>query len=665
MAGKKSISILLLALILMAGLLTGTIAGVLLAVSSDLPQVSALEDFEPSAATRILSADGRVLGEFFVQKRIPLALDEIPLGMQQAIIAVEDRRFYSHPGLDVVRNVGALISDIRAGRLAEGASTITQQLARNLFLTQRKTLQRKIKEIFLALQIERRHTKQEILRLYLNQIPFGDGAYGVAAAAEIYFAKNVRELTLAEAALLAGLPQSPARYSPFRHPDRALARRRTVLQAMVREQYITPAQAEQAAAEPLRPAKRKTAPASAPYFVEYVRNFLMDLLGENAVYKGGLRVTTTLTLDAQRAAEQAIAAGLTALRPESAADLPTYMDAEPVQAALVALDVHTGRILAWVGGEDYKPSDFDRVNEAMHQTGILFAPFIYAAALENGFTQADRVWDSRINLRLAGQDQVWRPDSAEGGYEGEMTLRRALELGKAAPLVKLIGRIGLDKVVRTTRSLGISAPLAADLSLASGNSRTNLLELSAAYNVFANAGLWVEPHAVTEITDRSGQVIYRASPARRPALSPETAYIMTDMLSAAMKSDPVSADISHDRALAGMAGNTPGNPNALIVGYAPELTVGVWVGFDSGRRLDHDEPLLHAARPIWRQFMNDVQAKGTEQAFGRPVNVVVATMDAQTGRAVPPETPGAVAAAFRLGTEPKNQGPAVNPSAPK
>lgn len=627
--------------------------GVILAVGRDLPQVQALEEFEPGAATRILSADGRVLGEFFVHKRLPLPLDLIPLQLQQAVIAVEDRRFYKHPGLDLIRNIGALIADIRTRRLAQGASTITQQLARNLFLTSRKTLRRKLKEIFLALQIERRHTKSEILRLYLNQIYFGAGAYGVAAAAETYFNKKVADLTLEESALLAGLPKSPGGYSPFRRPGKALARRRIVLRAMVREGFITPEQAMDAAETPLDLAPRGTKPGLAPYFVEHVKNFIVGLLGQNAVYKGGLKVKTTLDMKTQLAAEKALKKGLDRLDRQLNQGQAPGLEPEKPQGALVALKAGSGRILAWAGGADFRQSSFDRVSQASRQPGSAFKPIVYAAAVESGLTQADRVWDAPIIYRLPGQKTPWRPQNYSRRFEGEITLRRALEVSGNIPAIKLLGRVGVDNVIRTARGLGLNSRLARNLTLALGTSEVTLLELAAAYNTLAGGGVWTEPHFVLEIQNRSGRVIYQARPRRRVALSPETAYIMTDMLRGVVNHGTAKRAKALARPVAGKTGTTDSFRDALFVGYSPGVLAAVRVGFDSNRSLGPGRTGARVALPIWVDFMDQALKDKPVRDFRRPVNVVMAPMDRFSGDLARPKDKGAVIAAFKAGSEPR------------
>ncbi|MBU2549640.1 MAG: PBP1A family penicillin-binding protein [Proteobacteria bacterium] len=654
---KKKLSVRLAVTLAVAGVLTGLAVGLLLAVGQDLPQIQGLEDFHPSAVTRILSADGRLMAELFIQKRLPLPLDRIPLPLRQAMIAVEDRRFYEHPGLDVIRNAAALLKDIQAGRLAEGASTITQQLARDLFLTPDKTFSRKLKEIFLAIQIEGRYTKDEILRLYLNQIYLGAGTYGVGAAAETYFGKKPEELTLGECALLAGLPRSPERYQPLEHPRRALARRRIVLRAMLREGLISPEDARTAREEPLRLAAPARTRTLAPYFVEHIRRQLLDLFGENAVYKGGLVVETTLDLEAQAKAEQALLAGLDSMGNDPAGDkaAPAEGRAHPddIEGAIVAIEVGSGRILSWAGGRDFSRSPFDRVDQALRQPGSAFKPVIYAAAVESGLTQADRIYDGPLVYRLPGQDALWRPQNYSRRFEGETTLRRALEVSGNIPAIKLLSRVGLEPVLALAVRLGLTSPLQRNLALALGASEVRLLELVSAYAALAGGGLWVEPYGLVRVRDRQGREIYRAAPGHRKAVSQETAYIMTDMLTGVVTDGTAQRAKGLGRSLAGKTGTTDDFRDAWFIGYGPELAAGVWVGADSGRPLGPGWTGARAALPIWTEFMGRVLENRPARPFQPPAGIVWAGMNRFTGTPARPGEPGYVRAAFKAGTEPK------------
>jgi penicillin-binding protein 1A len=656
MSGKKKLSLPILLVFILAGAAAGITLGLVLVISPDLPQIHALESFEPGAATRIMSADGRLIAELYVEKRIPLPLEEIPADLRHAVVAVEDRRFHRHPGLDVIRNVGAIINDIRAGSMVEGASTITQQLARNLFLTPEKTLRRKLKEIFLALQIERRYTKEEILEMYLNQIYLGAGAYGVGAAAEIYFNKSVSELTLDEIALIAGLPQAPEGYSPYRHPERIIARRRRVLKAMVREGYVTSAQAAQAAEAPLKLTPRKQAVRFAPHFVEMVTSELIELFGENQVYRGGLTVTTTLRFTDQMAAEKAIADGLRSLalkaEPHTTEASITALPEVKLSGALVALEVGTGAITAWVGGSEFDPNLPDMAYETPHPPAGAFQVLIYAAALESGLSQADRVWDAPIRYQIPGRIEPWEPKNTSRRFEGEITLRRALEVSGNIPAVKILSRIGLENFIGIVRKLGINSPLAQDLTLALGTSPVTLLEMTTAYNTLAGGGLWVEPHAIYQVEDRTGRVIHQTAFKRHKAISPEAAFITTDMLQGVVRNGTAQQAKTLGRMVAGKTGTGPDFKNAVFLGYSPTVCAGVWLGFDGPGEFQKDQRAALTALPIWIEFMGGALKSRPWKTFDPPAGIIMSPMDRFTGKTGSLGDSGVVMGAFREGTQP-------------
>ena len=616
----------------LAGIVAGAALGLALAIGRDLPHVEALEDFEPSAATTILAADGTVLARLFVEKRLPVPLNQVPPALVDAIIAVEDHRFYQHPGLDVIRVFGALYADLKAGRLAQGASTITQQLARNLFLTREKTLARKLRELFLSFQVEQRYSKDEILEFYLNQIYLGAGAFGVGAAAQTYFGKSPGELTLGECALLAGLPRSPEGYSPFRHPDRALRRRNIVLRAMVREGYLTREKADAAAAEPLDLVSRAGEQGPAPYFAAHVRRQLVERFGENQVYRGGMVVTTTLDPGLQAAAQsEATAAGK-----------------DRLQAAIIVLETGRGAIRAWVGGTDFAASSFDRVEQARHVPGAAFLPIIYAAAIDSGMSQADTIWDAPAGLPSTGAESLALPGYRGALSRGEITLRQALAESAEAPAVRLLNRIGPDYAIAAARRLGITTELPHSPALALGSMEVNLFELAGAYNALAGGGMHVEPYGIMEVRDAAGVVLYRTAPKRRKALEAETSAIVTDMLGG-------PEDLG--RPSAGKAGFNDNMTYAMYVGYTPGLLAAVWVGHDQESTTDEvsagpERIDSSTAGNLWTDLMKTALIDTDYEDFPLPLGVVMAPMDRYTGRPAEPEDPAFVMAAFREGRAP-------------
>ena len=405
--------------VLLTGVAVGVLTGTFFAFTRDLPQIQTLETFRPQAVTRIYSADKQLLAELYLEKRDPVALEQIPSHLKAALIATEDRKFYRHSGLYLKGIVRALIKDILAGEYVEGASTITQQLAKTLFLTSRKTMVRKIKEAILAFQLERRYTKDEILELYLNQVYFGSGAYGVKSAAEIFFNKSVGELSLAECALIAGMPKSPSRYSPLVNKDLALKRRNIVLRQMRTTNIINAKDYNQAVAEAIQLGKKNKPVSRAPYFVEYVKKHLEDVLGASRLYKGGLSIVTTLDAKLQHAAQRAVADGLLTL--EARMEMQNIRRTAP-QAAFIAMDVTSGAILAMVGGRNFDESSFNRATAARRQPGSAFKPIVYAYAVEQGFAQNKLILDAPIAFKGTGENNQWHPQNFSKAFLGEITL---------------------------------------------------------------------------------------------------------------------------------------------------------------------------------------------------------------------------------------------------
>ena len=646
-------TVILAALILLAGIVCGSTIGAFLTLTHDLPRIQELEDFRPSSVTTVLSAEGKVLGEFFVEKRVPVDLDEIPPYLRQAVVATEDRRFYEHAGLDW-RGIGrAILKDIRAGRFKEGGSTITQQLAKVLFLNPEKTIQRKLKEAILALQIEKRYRKDEILSLYLNQIYLGSGAYGVEAAANRYFDKHVWELDLAECALIAGLPRGPTLYSPLVNPDKALSRRATVLKNLRHTGYITDEQYREALDEPLQLKAGSDLGAVAPYFIAYIRPQLEEILGENLLYRGGLTIQTTIKEGWQRVAQTALESGLLALEGRHPSKAP---EEEQPQGAVIILDARTGMILTMVGGRDYENSQFNRATMAYRQPGSAFKPIIYAYALEKGYTQADRIWDGPVSYPQAG-GTIWEPQNYSGGFEGEITLRKALEISQNIVTIKLLERLGPSPVVDFAHHLGIVSVLRSNLSLALGTSEMTLLELASAYQDFANGGIWAEPSGIVEVLDHNGRSLWKYSPASRLVLSQETAYIVTNMLQGVIKNGTGRAASSLPWPLAGKTGTTEDSRDALFVGYSPKIVTAVWVGKDSGSSLGEKETGARAALPIWREIMGKVLQDTTGNDFELPDNITLIRMDVRSGLVANGKCAEVAEAAFIKGTEPTEQCP--------
>jgi len=629
--------------------LCGAATGVFIGLTRDLPQIQSLESYSPSGVTRIFSEDQQLLAEIYLEKRDPVPLSAIPENLTAALIATEDRKFYRHSGVDLKAVIRAAVKDVMAGAFKEGASTITQQLAKTLFLTPRKTIVRKIKEAVLAFQLERRYTKDEILALYLNQVYFGSGAYGVQSAARIFFGKPVQDLTLAECALVAGMPKSPSRYSPRVNPDLAVQRRNVVLRQMADTGLISQRQFRRAKSEPLQLGDAPPDENKAPYFVAHVKDLLEDVLGPARLYKGGLTVHTSLDYDHQRHAVEALHTGLIALEGRMKKHDP---DAPRPQGALVAIDNTTGGIVAMIGGRDFAASAFNRAVDARRQPGSAFKPILYAYAVEKGFSQNTLILDAPVAFKGAREGQDWQPANFSEGFEGEITLRKALAKSKNIPAVRLMETLGPASVAAFAHSLGIRANLQSNLTLALGSSGVSLLGLTSAYSVFASRGRWIEPWSITEVADPEGRVIWRSRPRQALVMSRAGAAIVTDMLEAVIREGTGRKALQIKRPIAGKTGTTDQFKDALFVGFSPSISVGVWVGRDDYGPLGPGETGARAALPIWLQFMEHTLSETPLAFFDLPDETTMVFMDPDSGKAVPEDTPSAVPALFRKESAP-------------
>ncbi|OLB51411.1 MAG: penicillin-binding protein [Candidatus Rokuibacteriota bacterium] len=610
-----------------------------------LPSVTALETLQPIQGSRIYDDNDELLSELHVERRIFVPLAQIPLTLRDAIIATEDRRFYSHWGLDPIGIARAIVQNYRRGRIVEGGSTITQQLTKVLFLTADKSLERKLKEAVLSLELERRYSKDRILEMYLNQVYFGHGAYGVEAAARTYFGKSVSELTVREAALLAGLPRAPSSYSPFDRGDAAKRRRDVVLRRMVEYGALKDEEAKQLARSDLGlipPERRRT---TGQYFLDYVQQTLEAKYGADLVFKGGLSIYTTLNPSLQLAAEQAMREGLKALEGRAAKARP----GENPEGAIVTIEAQTGYVKAMVGGYDFLRSEFNRAVQAKRQPGSAFKPFIYIAALEAGFTPATRIEDSPVSYDAGANGKPWEPENYDRVFRGPTTLQQAIEESVNVVTVKLQERIGIGKTVQVARRLGITSPLDFNLSLALGTSDLSLLELTSAYGALANQGVWMPPVTTRYITDAQGKLLEEHVPEGREAMAPETAYVITHMLRGVVERGTGQAAKVLGRPIAAKTGTTNDYSNAWFIGFTPRLATGVWVGYDRPRSLGRDETGSRVAVPIWVAYMNRVLADSPKEDFPVPDGVVTLLVDEDpSGECVRP-----VPMAFIAGTEPQ------------
>ena len=633
----------------LAAALIGGSAGFVLFSVWDLPEVQTLEEYKPSITSRVYSDKNRLLAEFYLENRTPVSLSGVPDQFIQALIATEDTRFYKHRGLDLRGIARAAYRNVRAGRIVEGGSTLTQQLAKILFLTPERSYDRKLKEIVLALKIEQRYPKREILSLYLNQIYFGSGAYGVEAAARIYFKKSAKDLNLTECALLAGLPRSPKHYSPFKEPGQALGRRAFVLNRMVALQVITPAQADEAKKAPLPVQPNITAGGPAPYFVEYIRQKVEERFGSSILYSGGINVTTSINDDLQTYAEEAVKSGLVKIERRFGKNKSAP---SPLQAALIAIEPTTGHIRAMVGGRDFGQSQFNRAWQAYRQPGSAFKPIIYGAALERGFGAADLLDDSPVTYKL-DKKKTWSPENFTRTYQGAVTFRKALAQSLNIPTVRLLEKVGVDEAILYARKIGIKSPLAPYLSLALGSSDMTLLELTSAYGVFANHGVRLEPTAILMITDSTGRVLYSNDAVPHQAIKPDTAYLITNLLRGVIERGTAWKARELGRPAAGKTGTTNDYHDAWFIGYTPGITAGVWVGYDDHRSIGPRETGARAALPIWLDFMKKAHRDTEPEDFTVPDGIIFKQIDPRTGLLSTENCAQSIRDAFLPGTEPR------------
>src|SRR5262247_664913 len=634
-----------LVVVLTVGVLAAGVSAfwVLSILPRSLPSVTQLESFEPSVGSKVYDENDEPITEFHVERRIFVPLAQMPQTLKQAVIATEDARFYSHFGVDPMGIARAIYQNFRRGRIVEGGSTITQQLAKVLFLTPDKSLERKLKEAILALEIERRYAKDRILEMYLNQVYFGQGAYGVEAASRTYFGKSVSDLTVREAALLAGLPRAPSSYAPFEHPQAAKQRREIVLRQMVEYGALKDGDATKLAKSDLGlipPERRRT---TGQYFLDYVQQLLEAKYGADMVFKGGLNVYTTLSPTMQLAAEQSLRDGLQTLEGRSAKARP----GEHPEGAIVTIEPQTGYIRALVGGYDFFRSEFNRAVQAKRQPGSAFKPFVYIAALEAGFTPATRVEDAPVNYPVGRNGSAWKPENYDRLFRGSTTLQQAVEESVNVVTVKVQERIGLAKTIQVARRLGITSPLDVNLSLALGTSDVSLLEMTSAYGTLANQGVWMPPVTIRYVTDAQGKLLEEHVPEGREAVAPETAYVITQMLRGVVERGTGQAAKGLGRPIAAKTGTTNDYSNAWFVGFTPRLATGVWVGYDRPRSLGKDETGSRVAVPIWVAYMGKVLGDSPREDFPIPDQVMSMLVDEDpSGECLRP-----VPMAFVKGTE--------------
>lgn len=754
-------------------------------VSKDLPNYEVLAKYEPPVTTRIHAADGSLMAEFAREKRLFLPIQVIPDRVKAAFISAEDKNFYEHPGVDVGGLARAVVTNIRnmgSGRRPVGASTITQQVAKNFLLSSNQTYDRKIKEAILALRIEQAYSKDRILELYLNEIFFGMGAYGVAGAALTYFDKSVSDLSIAQAAYLAALPKGPANYHPFRQADRAIERRNWVIERMVENGYVTPDEATAAKAEPLGVTPRGNAnnTFASEYFTEETRRQIIAKYGVKALYEGGLSVRTTLDPKVQVMARAALHRGLIKYDEgrgyrgplkhielgsdwgvplgeiEAYADLPewqlatvldvtkegaeiglqpprdvsgarskerktgtiaaadmkwafrrlvdgdrvsvkspegvlkagdviyvekkqgddnAYLLRQPpkIQGAVVAMDPHTGRVLSLIGGFSYSESEFNRATQAQRQPGSSFKPFVYAAALDNGYTPASVVLDGPIEVDQGGSLGIWAPKNYSGKFAGPSTLRYGIEQSRNLMTVRLAKDMGMNLVAEYAERFGIYDKMLPVLAMSLGSGETTVLRMVTAYSTIANGGRSIVPSMIDRIQDRYGRTVFKhdqrkcdnctgAAWANQPepeliderdqVLDPMTAYQITSMMEGVVQRGTAEILKSLDRPLAGKTGTTNDEKDAWFIGYTPDLVVGVFMGMDTPTPLGKGNTGSGLAAPVFKDFMEQALVGKPKVDFRVPEGMKLIAINRRSGMQAEPGGPDVIMEAFKPGTGP-------------
>ncbi len=671
---RKKFSIITGSILLILLLLVGVMIRTYHVYKKDLPSLAQLHNIEPSLITKIYSADGKVIKEFYTERRILILLERMPPHLIDALLATEDRRFFKHWGVNLLALGRAFWNNLWEWRWAQGASTITQQLARTLFLTPEKTISRKIKEILTAIKIEKNYSKEEILEMYLNQCYFGKGAYGIQAAALRYFNKNVEDLFISECAVLIGIPKSPSRYSPIDHPKLAQLRRNIVLNAMRDFKKISEELADSLKELPLEINPTSVPTGEAPYFTEMVRQYLENRYGEDVLYREGLSVYTTLNWDLQKAAEEALKTQLDVLQKnmenthalrdtnyttvitDSSGAEPTEIRVyKEIQGAFVALENKTGNILALIGGKDFQQSQFNRAVQAKRQPGSGFKPFIYTAAIDNGARPIDIMYDTP--LFLMGEDgKEWNPENFDKIFRGPVTLREALAKSINVISAKLIGKVTPQQTIFYASNMGIKSPLSPYPSLALGTSEVTLQEMVTAFSVFPNQGIKVAPKYILKITDRYGNTLEENKTSKKEeVLSAQTAYIMTTMLQTVINKGTGWGARARGfyRPAGGKTGTSDDCTDNWFTGFTPQITAGVWIGYDDKTVIGENITGAHTALPVWSDFMIKAHDTLKVEDFDIPPGIIFKTVCLESGLLATNRCPRIIIDVFTEETVPK------------
>lgn len=749
----KVLKVFLVLIVLGVFLTAGAGIGLYYWAQEDLPGFTKLSDYSPALATTVRARDGRILGYFYREKRFLIPLSMMSPITVKAFLAAEDSGFYQHEGVDLPGIFRAAVKNVIAGGIVQGGSTITQQVIKSMLLTPERSYERKLKEVILAYRLEKYLSKDEILTIYLNQIYLGAKAYGVEAAAREYFGVNASQLTLAQAALLAGLPKAPSRYSPYGNPDRARERQLYVLARLRDLGWIDRLEYEAAVNEPLvYGAQEDPSWKVGPYYLEEVRRQLVESYGEDMVYGGGLQVRTAMDMDHQVVADQALRVGLVetgkrhgwqgpvkhidegeyeeflaarkdgeskpgdwmqvlvtgvekagakvrfgsksgivpvasmswarvpnpkqapeeagkisdarkVVKPgdviwvsveENSQDKPwkLQLQQEPkVEGALVSIDPRSGEVLALCGGYDFFRSQFNRATQALRQPGSAFKPIVYSAALDNGFTAASIVLDAPI-VYQDGSGEMWKPENFEGIFYGPTLLRTALVKSRNLVTIRVAQQVGIQKIVERGKALGLTGIMEPNLSLALGSGQFTPLNLCQAYTAFPRGGTSIKPRLIESVVSPWGEQLFSATEEATEAISPETAYIISHLLQQVVQYGTGARAKVLGRPVAGKTGTTNDEQDAWFMGFSPYLLTGVWVGYDQTKPMGKYETGARAALPIWIDYRSKVEPGYPVQDFQAPPGIVMARVDARTGRLAGPGTAEAYMLPFVNGTEP-------------
>ncbi len=601
----------------------------------DLPSIMQLKKYSPPMVTEVYSSDGKVLAYWYREKRWPIPIRKIPKRLIHAFLAAEDSRFYEHRGIDFIGVLRAVVKNVEAGGIVQGASTITQQVTRSLLLTPERSWMRKIKEAILAWQIDGTLSKNEILNIYLNQIYLGAGTYGVEAAARTYFAKHVQQLNVAECAMIAGLTQAPTKYNPLRHYKRARRRQEYVLRRMFEEGYISDKQLSRALSYKLRFGTERLRPVpGAEYFIQEVKKDLIGRYGQKRLLEDGFRIYTTLETKWQKNALSCVKNGLEKIVARHKRDRALKQN---IQSAMLAMDAQTGAIKAMIGGTDFTKSQFNLATQGRMQPGSSFKPVVYSTAMAKGLIQPNTmIVDEPISLQGTDNKKMWEPRNFDKSYMGPITVRTALTFSRNIISVKIARMVGVKAIIQQAQRMGITVPLAQNLSIALGSSAVPLIQMVQAYSTFVNLGRTVEPQMIEQVTDRNGRIIEMLDPELHRALDPITAFQMAYLLMGVVQDGTGRRARAVGIPVGGKTGTTNNYKDAWFMGFSPEVVTGVWIGRKDRKSLGRLETGGRAACPVWTDFMKSTVKDLTKKTYDIPDGIAFVPVDRQTGEIVTP-----------------------------